>query len=149
MPVADSIPRKIIAHLRAVMPQAVAEPIHWDAVAQWRKEAADEPVCIVVAHPSIPEVRRGGIVDADTRNLVVGVDLIWDAKDGGHDGKNYDRFEETINALADALAGLQGTAVLGGAVLQSTIDPDECEVGADVDIRKYIARLKVDIQFTR
>lgn len=149
MPVADSIPRKIIEYLRDVLPDDIESPLTFDAVAQWHKDTGDSPIVIVVARPSVPEIRVGGYVDPNTRNCCVDIDIVWDAKDGGNDGRNYDRFEATINAIVDAMAGLQGTAILGSSVLQSGIDPDDCDIGGDVETFKYIARLKVNIQFVR
>ncbi len=143
MPVVDSIPRKIIAYLRQALPADIDQRLKYDAVAQ-RNEA--EPVCIINAAPSIPDTRTGGRVHTDTRSLVCYATLIWSARD---EGKNYDEFEAAAAAIADALAGLQGTDALGSQVLKSSIEPEECATELNIEAMVYVAQIEVKIMFVR
>ncbi len=140
---ADSIPRKIIDYLQATLPAGVNDALYYDAVARRRDSL---PVCIVTACPSIPDTRAAGRVDRDTRSLVCYITLLWDARG---EGRNYDDFEEAINAIADAVCEMQGTSALGSQVLQSRVSPEDCETEMNIETNLYIAALETHITFTR
>lgn len=139
---ADSIPRKIIEYLQATLP-ASNKSLQFDAVALRHSTL---PACVINACPGIPEVRAGGNVDVNTRNLKLYVTLLWGA---GASGRNYDEFEACLHNIVDAMADMQGTATLGNAVLRSEVSVDDSSTSLDIDTQTYIADLEIMVTFTR
>ena len=139
----DSIPRKIIAYLIDALPDHISEDLSFDVLAQRNEKL---PVCIITACPSIPDIRHGGEIDTDTRTLKLITTIGWSAAE---EGDNYDRFEETIGAVVDALSNLQGTATLGSDVLLSAINLEASLTSIDVDTVSYWADIESEIEFVR
>ena len=139
----DSIPRKIIAYLIRVLPEHITTELHFDTLAQRNENL---PLCLITACPSIPEIRHGGFIDVKVRTLKCITTIGWNAAE---EGDNYDRFEETIGAVVDALSNMQGTDTLGSSVLLSEINMEASMTSIDIDTVTYWADIELEIEFVR
>ena len=139
----DSIPRKIITYLMATIPEHIKDALYFDTAAQRNEQL---PVCLITACPSIPDIRHGGFIDVNVRTLKLITTIGWSAAE---EGDNYDRFEEAIGAVVDALSNLQGTETLGSRVLLSEINMEASLTSIDVDTATYWADIESEIEFVR